>query len=55
MSRESTFHPLRDIKTSHDQLACIGGLIYDTDPYIYPAWLESREKACSVIPEYLLA
>lgn len=38
-----------------EQLKDIAGLIYDTDPYIYPAMFESRENAQVVIPKMIKA
>lgn len=38
-----------------EQLKDIAGLIYDTDPYIYPTMFESRENAQVVIPKMIKA
>ena len=36
-----------------DMLENIAGLIYDTDPYIYPAMFGTRENALELIPELI--
>lgn len=33
-----------------EQLRAVAGMIYDTDPYIYPAMFASREEAIDIIP-----
>ena len=42
--------PLSDV-----QLKEIAGLIYDSDPYIYPAMFESRRHAENIIPKMIRA
>ena len=42
--------PLSDV-----QLKEIAGLIYDSDPYIYPAMFESRRQAENIIPKMIRA
>lgn len=37
----------------NNMLKDIAGLIYDTDPYIYPAMFESRDNAIKIIPELI--
>ena len=49
-----SFHPLQTNPTEW-QLEEISGLIYDTDPYIYPAMFASREEAVRVIPKMIQA
>jgi len=39
----------------YSQLEDIAGLIYDTDPYIYPAMFHSREEAVGIIPRMIQA
>lgn len=39
---------------SPEQLKDIAGLIWDTDPYIYPAMFKSRDEAEIVIPRMIL-
>lgn len=36
-----------------DELETIAGLIYDTDPYIYPALFGTRENALQLLPELI--
>ena len=43
--------PDRDL--SPENLGEIAGLIYDTDPYIYPAMFSSREEAVDIIPRMI--
>ena len=38
---------------SEDMMENIAGLIYDTDPYIYPAMFGTRENALELIPELI--
>ncbi len=40
---------------SKTQFKEIAGLIYDTDPYIYPAMFNSKEEAEIIIPKMILA
>lgn len=44
-----------DKKLSDRQLQQIAGLIYDTDPYIYPAMFKDRQEAQTVIPRMIKA
>jgi len=37
------------------ELSEIAGLIYDTDPYIYPAMFQTREHALEIIPKMIVA
>ena len=37
----------------NEQLRDIAGLIYDTDPYIYPAMFNSRSESTRIIPEMI--
>ena len=48
-----SYRPLGS-KWTDRQLADIAGLIYDTDPYIYPAMFSSREEAVSIIPKMII-
>ena len=40
-----------ETNTSEKRLKDVAGLIYDTDPYIYPALFHSREEALEIIPK----
>ena len=44
-----------DRRLSDGQLKEIAGLIYDSDPYIYPAMFASREDAEAVLPKMIRA
>jgi len=44
-----------DKPLSEEQLKEIAGLIYDSDPYIYPAMFASRQEAEAVIPKMIRA
>ena len=44
-----------DASLSREQLKDIAGLIYDSDPYIYPAMFASRQEAETVIPQMIRA
>lgn len=44
-----------DLMYTEKQLRDIAGLIYDTDPYIYPAMFETREVALEVISKMIRA
>lgn len=41
------------VDAADEQLREIAGMIYDTDPYIYPAMFSSREEAIGVIPSMI--
>ena len=42
-----------DRKLTEKQLQAIAGLIYDTDPHIYPAMFKDRQEAETVIPRMI--
>jgi len=42
-----------DRECSSENLEEISGLIYDTDPYIYPAMFSSREEAVTIISKMI--
>jgi len=44
-----------EANASDEQLKDVSGLIYDTDPYIYPALFRSREEALEIIPKMFKA
>jgi len=44
-----------DSHLSEEQLKEISGMIYDSDPYIYPAMFASRQEAETVIPKMICA
>ncbi len=44
-----------DKRLSEEQLMAIAGLIYDSDPFIYPAMFRSRQEAESAIPKMIRA
>ena len=44
-----------DTDLSDEQLKEIAGLIYDSDPYIYPAMFASKQEAETVIPKMIRA
>ena len=48
-----SFRPLGSSWTGR-YLSDIAGLIYDTDPYIYPAMFSSREDAVHIIPKMIM-
>lgn len=44
-----------DKNCEKQKLSEIAGLIYDTDPYIYPAMFQTRERALEIIPQMIAA
>lgn len=44
-----------DENHTKQELSEIAGLIYDTDPYIYPAMFQTRESALEIIPRMIIA
>ncbi len=54
--KKITYRPMGDNpeEMTEEQLKEIARLIYQTDPYIYPAMFESEEDAMQVIPEMIL-
>ncbi|MDE5931841.1 MAG: GNAT family N-acetyltransferase, partial [Lachnospiraceae bacterium] len=39
------------IQITSQELQCLSALVYETDPYIYPALFSSREQALRVLPQ----
>ena len=55
LSSAPVFLPANTVSLSSLQLSQIAELIYDTDPYIYPALFSSKDQAVCILPRLFCA